>query len=526
MPASSQSGGSSGNPSESGGSQSSGASGASSSGSGSGGSGSSGSSGSGSGASGFSGGSSGSGSGSSGSSNGSSGSGSGSFGSSGGSSSGSGSGSSGSSDGSSSGSGSSGSGSGSSGSSGGSSGSGSGSSGSSEGSSGSGSGSSGSSNGSSGSSGSPSGSSSGSASSTSGSSESSNGSSDSSNSASPSASSSLSDSSESSFSSPSGSSPQSSGSSNSPSSSFSSSSSNSSDGSSSSSGGPTVTIDDSEIEIFRGETKTADVSVDPPSAYDQLELTITGQDNIHLTADFDKPGHKIDIGNAIVESAPGGWLDNVVLEFNANFEKHEWQKQLRLKKWLDKIWDSGKSSGANEANKYANDFAEIGKKAIQDNLRATSAVGPGPDGPILYTITDTRINEAGIYAYGAISTAFADFVQNNLWDDVPLADLSNKKIDESWLWHWAPKLDVTVTGGKITLNPGVSEAWEWINSVNDMGFSSKLFNFQKISIGLTATSDGHTAHGNVSRSIDLKTTYSTSKGKDEITVQAVFNMSF
>ena len=498
MPASSQSGGSSGNPSESGGSQSSGASGASSSGSGSGGSGSSGSSGSGSGASGFSGGSSGSGSGSSGSSNGSSGSGSGSFGSSGGSSSGSGSGSSGSSDGSSSGSGSS----------------------------GSGSGSSGSSNGSSGSSGSPSGSSSGSASSTSGSSESSNGSSDSSNSASPSASSSLSDSSESSFSSPSGSSPQSSGSSNSPSSSFSSSSSNSSDGSSSSSGGPTVTIDDSEIEIFRGETKTADVSVDPPSAYDQLELTITGQDNIHLTADFDKPGHKIDIGNAIVESAPGGWLDNVVLEFNANFEKHEWQKQLRLKKWLDKIWDSGKSSGANEANKYANDFAEIGKKAIQDNLRATSAVGPGPDGPILYTITDTRINEAGIYAYGAISTAFADFVQNNLWDDVPLADLSNKKIDESWLWHWAPKLDVTVTGGKITLNPGVSEAWEWINSVNDMGFSSKLFNFQKISIGLTATSDGHTAHGNVSRSIDLKTTYSTSKGKDEITVQAVFNMSF
>lgn len=266
--------------------------------------------------------------------------------------------------------------------------------------------------------------------------------------------------------------------------------------------------------------------MDPASAYDGLTIEITGYDTTHIWATFDKPGHKIDIGNAILESEAGVWADNVVLKFNANFEKHDWEKKLELKKWLDKIWESGKKSAASEVNKQVNSFAEMAKDAVENQLRNTRAIGIIGDAPGLYTITDTRISEAGTYTYQAVATAFADFVKNNLWDDVPISDFKDKKIKESWDWNWKPSLSLELKGGNITLNPGVSEAWEWIQSVNDEGFTSKLLEFKKVSAGLSVSSDGNTAQGKVKWSFEMKGSYGTSKGKDEIRFDGVLNMSF
>ena len=152
-----------------------------------------------------------------------------------------------------------------------------------------------------------------------------------------------------------------------------------------------------------------------------------------------------------------------------------------------------KQDAIDEVNDLISPADEI-KTLVQDNLTDVSAVDS--EG-LVHTIPPGAINSAANFAYAGISTWWANFVGSYIWSDVPVSELHDKVTKESWTWDWNVDAEINFSGGSISLDPGFSDAVQWIESISDTGFSSETFVFENAMIGTSVTADGETANADI-----------------------------
>lgn len=115
----------------------------------------------------------------------------------------------------------------------------------------------------------------------------------------------------------------------------------------------------------------------------------------------------------------------------------------------------------------------------------------------MHTIPPGAINSAANFAYAGISTWWANFIDTYIWSGVPVSELHDKVTKESWTPNLKVNAEINFLGGSISLDPGFSDAVQWIESISDTGFSSETFLFQNAMIEASVTANGETANADI-----------------------------
>ena len=255
----------------------------------------------------------------------------------------------------------------------------------------------------------------------------------------------------------------------------------------------------SEEEFFRSTSDVMHFTVTPPSFAGALNVSLTGFDSEHWNATYDGSGKKIDLVNLIETSEPMAWLDNQLLSVSATITgvagQWNWTKKLDLKKRLDGIRDDimdGLSQTL--AEQFATAPGAYAANVASGQMKQQAAMDSNG---IERKFSDIRIGEVADVVKEKINGAWSDFTGTTLPGNIYSQNLHDQVTDESWKWKWNTKLTITAEGGSISvdqgghphLNPG-----DWIKAVNNNGWTSKLFDPQKLSISSTLTGDGHVGH--------------------------------
>ena len=275
----------------------------------------------------------------------------------------------------------------------------------------------------------------------------------------------------------------------------------------SSSANCTVTViqvdlfDISEEVFFRSTSSTLLFTFTPEEYAEGLTVSLEGFDSEHWIASYDSTAKKIDFANLIEATEPVAWLDKQLLSVSATIDDvaGDWKvsKRLNLKKNMEGLKDLLIDTLIDQGSEYAEELGDYAADQAKEQMKLISAEDSNG---IVRKFNELRIDQVCDHIKYKINGALPDFLSTTLPGDIPSKDLHDQVTDESWTFEWDSKLTITVSGGDISVDSGGNphlNAGDWIRAVNDIGWSSKLFEPQKASITSTLTADGHIGHADV-----------------------------
>lgn len=163
----------------------------------------------------------------------------------------------------------------------------------------------------------------------------------------------------------------------------------------------------------------------------------------------------------------------------------------QIQKHLSGIWNPLKQDGIAEINTAISPATDV-KDFIHDTLSYISAQDAGG---VSHTIPGAVIQGAENFAYSQINASWARIVTTQLWANVPLAELAEKIVSESWTWDWNVEASLQISGGTLSVGDGVNSLVRCIDAIASSGFSSEAFSLQSAIVSASITADGNTAHG-------------------------------
>jgi hypothetical protein len=233
------------------------------------------------------------------------------------------------------------------------------------------------------------------------------------------------------------------------------------------------------LEILRSEGKVIQMKMEPlPAALADIKVEVSGFDDVHWTAYYNRPFHRIDYTNLIEMSSPICWLDEQIMDLSAGFED------------VDNVWTLSPTI-----------LFKKGMWALRDYI-----VEEGEDlletiDPVTQAVDLLRMDMMSIYAYDEYGnrheflTSRIDEVEESLetygrtywcdaittvWDAVPVEEFEGKIVDESWHWEWNLAAEIHTAGFPISIEfddgrPAVGvPLYKVIDSWNDHGFDDCL----------------------------------------------------
>jgi len=210
---------------------------------------------------------------------------------------------------------------------------------------------------------------------------------------------------------------------------------------------------------------------------------------------------KIDYKSIVENSDPASYGDELVWSIQASIpDKGIWSftEEIGLKKGLDSVWGAAKNEAENALE--ALDPGSILGDDISQRLTTFSALDP--EG-LVYSFTSFRINSAVNAVVNDVSSEWGSFVRSYLWSGIPMTSVESITVNESFSFSWNLDVEMQFTAGVLSLSPSLADAWKWVESVNDNGFSSELFNLQRTEATGSVSGNGETAAGVLSADLNF-----------------------
>jgi len=262
-----------------------------------------------------------------------------------------------------------------------------------------------------------------------------------------------------------------------------------------------VTYNAASGYMLRGQMKTGTFSVTPASEAGNLTISVSGGNLNLVDVTIEEAQQKIDYKSIVENSDPASYGDELVWSIQASIpDKGIWSftEEIGLKKGLDSVWGIAKDEA--EGLLMSTDPGVRLGSHLRATLNDFSAVDQ--EG-LVYNITSFRVNSVVNAVVNEVSSEWGSFVRSYLWSGIPMTSVESITVNESFSFSWNLDVEMQFTAGVLSLSPSLADAWKWVESVNDNGFSSELFNLQRTEATGSVSGNGETAAGVLSADLNF-----------------------
>lgn len=175
------------------------------------------------------------------------------------------------------------------------------------------------------------------------------------------------------------------------------------------------------------------------------------------------------------------------------------QKKLNLKKQISELWEDTKRDAIEKVNNAVSP-ADAARSFIMVKLESVSSMGS--EG-LVHILPSSVIELAGDSAYRYVSSIWSHFVGAFIWPDVPVSELHNDVVNESWAWNWNIGAEIQFSEMSISLDPKIRDIVNLIDAISETGFSSETFEAQSIQLNASVTADGKIANADFNSCLNM-----------------------